>query len=515
MNIIITLAGHSKRFKAAGYNKPKFLIEVDGSPIISHVVNMFDHKDTFYFVINKDQIEHNPEINDILCSLAKNIEIHIIEPHDKGPLFSALHIDSIQDNEEIIISYCDFIVDWNYKNFLKEVSGYDGCVSAFKGFHPASFGDTYYAYMRVDEKSEMLELREKNSFTDARHEEPASTGIYYFKSWQLFKRYANKIMQEGFQNLQEGYVSLLFNPMVIDNLKILVNYVDKFICLGTPEDLEQYQFWSKYFNSENKTLPSKENPNQVNLIPMAGKGSRLKKDSYRVSKPLVQIQNTPMFIRACNSFPVPSEWVFVIRSEDLKKNPIDKHLASNFGNYKVIPVNYNTSGQLSSCLLARDKIDNESSLFIASADYETIFSESKWQEIIDDKDVDVAIWTYRIGGNLVKDYSAFAYCKTAQNTNTVSRIIEKDTISDEPGNDPLVVGSFWFRKASDFLKMADEVIEKDITVNGEHYVGNGINLLIEKGKKVVIFEVEQWISYGDPFEINIFFYWEEFFEKIR
>ena len=53
MHVIITMAGHSRRFKKAGYQVPKFLIEIDGEPMISHVVSMFDSQDDFYFIINK------------------------------------------------------------------------------------------------------------------------------------------------------------------------------------------------------------------------------------------------------------------------------------------------------------------------------------------------------------------------------------------------------------------------------------------------------------------------------
>jgi CTP:phosphocholine cytidylyltransferase-like protein len=34
MNIIITLAGHSRRFKEAGYKVPKFLIEINGKRML-------------------------------------------------------------------------------------------------------------------------------------------------------------------------------------------------------------------------------------------------------------------------------------------------------------------------------------------------------------------------------------------------------------------------------------------------------------------------------------------------
>jgi hypothetical protein len=36
---------------------------------------------------------------------------------------------------------------------------------------------------------------------------------------------------------------------------------------------------------------------------------------------------------------------------------------------------------------------------------------------------------------------------------------------------------------------------------------------LQRGKKIVIFEIEQWISFGDPFELQVFYYWQEFFTK--
>ena len=93
-----------------------------------------------------------------------------------------------------------------------------------------------------------------------------------------------------------------------------------------------------------------------------------------------------------------------------------------------------------------------------------------------------------------------------------SKIVEKDTISDNPSEDPMALGSFWFRKGSDFIFAAKHAISNDITVNGEHYIANSINILLEKGKKFVCFDVDAWISFGDPFELKIYEYWEEYFE---
>ena len=75
----------------------------------------------------------------------------------------------------------------------------------------------------------------------------------------------------------------------------------------------------------------------------------------------------------------------------------------------------------------------------------------------------------------------------------------------------MVIGSFWFRNSLDFTLSAENAVSNNINVNGEHYIGNSLNYLISIGRKIKVFEVDKWVSFGDPFELDIFYYWEEFF----
>lgn len=42
--------------------------------------------------------------------------------------------------------------------------------------------------------------------------------------------------------------------MIRDGKTVSVFEVDKFICWGTPEDLEEYYFWSDYFEKDLRRL---------------------------------------------------------------------------------------------------------------------------------------------------------------------------------------------------------------------------------------------------------------------
>jgi NDP-sugar pyrophosphorylase family protein len=393
---------------------------------------------------------------------------------------------------------------------------YSAAIPSFKGFHPASFGNTKYAYLKVNENMEMIDLREKNSFTEDRINEYASAGIYYFNSWNLFKESAEELMKNGFGDLNEAYVSLLNNIIVKKGEKIKVTEVEKFICWGTPEDLSLYQFWSEYFLKNSNLVQYQSSDeiydSQINIIPMAGRGSRFKKEHYNVIKPLIQIGKEPMFLKSSNSMPNVKKWIFLFRSDEINKhNIVERVINDNFEDPKIISVYEETSGQAATCLLAKCEVEINKPLLIASCDYITIFDQKKWELLINDSSIDIAIWTYRMGSMLTKNPNAFAYCKTEENSEIITQIVEKSTISNEPQNDPLLVGTFWFRNSSDFIYSAENAIDKNININGEHYIGNSLNTLIKEGKKIVIFDIDQWISLGDPFELEVYYYWEEHF----
>ena len=58
-----------------------------------------------------------------------------------------------------------------------------------------------------------------------------------------------KLLEQEDKVLPEAYVSLLYNFMVEDGLRVVLHEAKHFICLGTPEDYEQYIFWWNYFQN--------------------------------------------------------------------------------------------------------------------------------------------------------------------------------------------------------------------------------------------------------------------------
>jgi len=248
MDVLITLAGQSKRFYNAGYKKPKFLLPIGNSTVISEVVKKFDDNDTFHFVLTEEQITENHNLKDYIKNLRKNIHLNIIKSHNLGPVYSALQAKSIKDDSNVIISYCDFLIDWDYKKFKREIYGYDGAIVSFKGFHPSSFTGTLYCYLKIKNKL-ITELREKKSFTTKPSNEFASTGIYYFKNFGIFKKNGYRALEDKkmVKKYKEIYVSLPYTYLLNEKTNILNFEVERFVSLGTPKDYEEFIHWLNFF----------------------------------------------------------------------------------------------------------------------------------------------------------------------------------------------------------------------------------------------------------------------------
>lgn len=248
------MAGFGDRFKRAGYKDPKPLIMVDGKPMIEHVIDLFPEENNFLFVCNNDHLKHS-NMRGIISSAKPKGKIAGIKSERLGPVRNILLVaDYIDDNEPVIVNYCDFNMFWNYSHFKKEMlrTKADGAVVCYSGFHPHLLGPSLYAGVKIDSKKMITDIREKYSFSENKMDSWHSCGTYYFKTGGIMKKYFQKIYDSGEKVNNEFYVSMAFKPMIRDGLKVTMYPVDYFCQWGTPEDLSDYNYWSEYFKSKHK-----------------------------------------------------------------------------------------------------------------------------------------------------------------------------------------------------------------------------------------------------------------------
>ena len=249
MQIVIPMAGSGRRFVESGYKRIKPLIEVDKRPFIEYVVNMFPGETNFLFICSEEHL-NNTNLRETLNSIVPEGRVVGIRQHKRGPVWTVLEArDHINDEEQTIVNYCDFNCIWDYKRFKQTVTekGYSGAMACYRGFHPHLLGPNLYASLRVDENNLLLEVREKYSFTESKMDSYQSSGTYYFKSGALAKKYFRELIEQDISVNGEYYVSLVYNLMCRDNLKTHIYEIDKFCQWGTPQDLEEFNYWLNYF----------------------------------------------------------------------------------------------------------------------------------------------------------------------------------------------------------------------------------------------------------------------------
>jgi len=245
--------GMGNRFIAAGYTDPKWKIQVSGKMIIEHVCDLFPGETDFTFLINEEH-EQEANVREILSSLRPGCKIITVPYRKKGPVPAMLEAHEveayIEDDEPYMVSYCDYGGGWDWGGFKKKMiaGDYDGGIPCYTGFHPPLIRPGVYGGCLVDENNDLLEMREKHSFTEDKTQSHHAAGMYYFKSGKIMKEYCERCMAEV-EPISNGewYTSMPYYLMQEDGLKTHVFEMDKFFQWGTPLDLKDYEYWEEVF----------------------------------------------------------------------------------------------------------------------------------------------------------------------------------------------------------------------------------------------------------------------------
>lgn len=514
MQIIIPMSGSGQRFLNAGYREPKPLIKVDGKPIIEHVVNLFPKEKNFIFICNHSHLKNTP-MRSILKRIAPRGKIYGIPAHKKGPVYAVLAIeDKLDEEEETIVNYCDFSKDWDYQDFLKAIRNReaDGAITAYRGFHPHMLNSPNYAFIK-EEGQWMTEIREKQPFTNNKMQEYASDGTYYFKAGKYVKRYFKQLMDENINTDGEFYVSMIFNLMRRDNLKIAIYEIEHMLQWGTPRDLEEYVRWSNYFRKTWRPQKNiKPEKRSLTVVLLAGRGKRFIQEGYLCPKPLIEINSRPMVIQAVRCLPSSERYVFACLSEHLDREPLENEIRKVYPDAKIIRIDRVTEGQACTCEMALKYENLESPLLVTACDNGMWWDKDKYASLIRDPKVAAVVWTFRHHPSSERNPAMYGWVKVGKN-DYIEEVSVKKQISNDPFNDHAIIGTFYFKKAKYFMDSLKKVYEKNTRVNNEFYIDTCINELLGLNLKVKVFEVEDYVGWGTPDDLKTYEYWQRFFHK--
>lgn len=228
------------------------------------------------------------------------------------------------------------------------------------------------------------------------------------------------------------------------------------------------------------------------LIPMAGLGSRFKDAGYVFPKPLVEVDGKPMIQAVVESLGVNATYTYIVQKEHYEKYNLSYLLNLITPNCNIVQVDGVTEGAAVTCLLAREYINNDSPLIMANSDQIVEWNSRQFIYDLMTKNADGGIATFK------STHPKWSYAKIDQN-GLVTEVAEKKPISDIA-----TVGIYYWKHGSDFIKYAQQMIEKDIRTNNEFYVCPVFNEAIADNKRVFTSDIKKMWGVGTPEDLSYY-----------
>ena len=228
------------------------------------------------------------------------------------------------------------------------------------------------------------------------------------------------------------------------------------------------------------------------LIPMAGAGSRFEKAGYTFPKPLIDVKNKPMIQVVVENLNIKANYIYIVQKSHREKYNLDTLLNLITPNCKIVEVNGLTEGAACTALLAKEFINNNQPLFFANSDQFVEWDSNEFMYKMNEIEADGGIVTFEA------THPKWSFAKVNEK-GLVTEVAEKNPISNIA-----TVGYYYWKHGSDFVKYAEQMIEKNIRVNNEFYVCPVFNEAIGDKKEIRTFNISKMWGLGTPEDLKYY-----------
>lgn len=237
LNIVIPMAGAGSRFAKEGYEDPKPLIKVHGTPMIKVVIENLKPRQPhrFIFICQRAHVVAYG-LRERLAEWANDSIIVEIDGLTEGAACTVLAAKSLIDNDlPLMIANSDQFIDANIDDYLETMDSgdLDGIIMTMRAHDPK------WSFVGLDENGHVTSVVEKRVISNE-----ATVGIYNFSSGHAFVAAAEEMITNHERVNGEFYVAPVYNNLIKAGWKIGVFNIgstgDGMYGLGTPEDLTSF-----------------------------------------------------------------------------------------------------------------------------------------------------------------------------------------------------------------------------------------------------------------------------------
>ena len=222
------------------------------------------------------------------------------------------------------------------------------------------------------------------------------------------------------------------------------------------------------------------------IVPMAGRGSRLRPHTLTIPKPLIPIAGKPIVHRLVEDIASVlnqqiDEVAFIIHESFGKKVEEDLiAIAQKLGAKGTIYYQNEALGTGHAIMCAKDSLIGPAVIAYADTLIRADFDL--------DKTADSVIWVKQ-----VDHPEAFGVINLNDN-NEIVELVEKPTAFV---SDLAVIGIYYFKNISVLRDELQYVLDNNIIHGGEYQINDGIKQMMAKGMKFVPGKVDEWMDCGN------------------
>jgi beta-phosphoglucomutase-like phosphatase (HAD superfamily)/dTDP-glucose pyrophosphorylase len=228
------------------------------------------------------------------------------------------------------------------------------------------------------------------------------------------------------------------------------------------------------------------------LIPMAGAGTRFSQQGYTFPKPLIEVNGKPMIEVVVDNLNIDAHFIFLVQKEHYEQYNLKYLLNLIAPGCDIVQTDGVTQGAACSTLLAKELINNTNPLIIANSDQFIEWNSNECMYSFSADEIDAGILTFN------SHHPKWSYVKL-NDSGFVSDVAEKKVISDNA-----TVGVYYWKHGKDYVKYAEQMIDKNIRVNNEFYVCPVFNEAIIDNKKIKIKKIDRMWGLGTPEDLTYF-----------
>lgn len=238
MNVLLLCSGNDEIFYEKGFSYPKNLVEINGKPVIQHVIENvkreLGEEDRFILAIKKSE-DSRYHTATVARLVQKEVNIITVSDSTKGAVCTALlAVSKIENKEDLLIINGDIILDTSIKKAVEyfKNKGADGGAITFHSVHPR------WSYVKCNQDREIMEAAEKRPISTH-----ATAGIYYFRTGHNFVEAAMASIRKDANVNGNYYVCPVFNEMILAQKKLFAYEIENksYHSLSTPDGVMQYQ----------------------------------------------------------------------------------------------------------------------------------------------------------------------------------------------------------------------------------------------------------------------------------